>query len=329
MFGIRRRDFATLLGGAAAWPLAARAQQPGARIARIGFLRGSSPHEKQFNAFRDGLRALGYIEGQNITIEQRHAAGDLERVGELAADLMRLKVDIIVVDGSATAKAAMAVTSAIPVVFSLATDPVADGLARSMARPGTNLTGLTLSVGYQLAGKRVEVLKDIKPDLSRLAALAQSKNPIADLYLHEVEKVAGAFGLSVRAFDAHGIDDLPRAFAEMLEWQANGVITLNDAMFFSQRERIVRLALDNKLAAVHPESEFVEAGGLVSYGPNLADLFRRAAFYVDKILKGAKPAELPIEQPSKFELVVNLKAARALGLTVSRDFLLRADEVIE
>ncbi len=204
-----------------------------------------------------------------------------------------------------------------------------DGLAASMARPGGNLTGLTLSVGYQLAGKRVELLKDIKPDLSRLAVLGQPDNATLRPYLHEVEKVANALGLNVRTFEARNPDDLPRAFAAMVEWQANGVITLNDAMLFSHRERIVTLALDNKLAAVHPEAEFTEAGGLLSYGANLPDLFRRAAIYVDKILKGTKPGELPIEQPSKFELVVNLKAARTLGLTISREFLLRADEVME
>jgi putative ABC transport system substrate-binding protein len=180
-----------------------------------------------------------------------------------------------------------------------------------------------------LAGKRVELLKDMKPDLSRLAVLAQPGNPTARPYLHEIEKVASALGLSVRAFEARSPDDLPRAFAAMVEWQANGVITINDALLFSQRERIVTLALNNKLAAVHPEAEFPEAGGLVSYGANLADLFRRAAPYVDKILRGTKPGELPIEQPSKFDLVVNLKAARTLGLTISREFLLRADEVIE
>ncbi len=242
---------------------------------------------------------------------------------------MRLNLDVIVVDGSTTAKITKAATAAIPVVFSLATDPVAEGLVASMAHPGTNLTGLTLSVGYQLAGKRVEILKDIKPELSRLAVLANSKNPTANSCFHDVERVGSAFGLSTRAFDAQGPDDLARAFAAMVEWQANGVITLNDAMFFTQRERIVKLVRGNKLAAVHPEAEFVETGGLVSYGADLTDLFRRAASYVDKILKGANPAELPIEQPSKFELIVNLKAARILGLNINRDFLLRADEVIE
>jgi ABC-type uncharacterized transport system substrate-binding protein len=325
---VRRRELIALLGGAAAWPLTARAQQPG-KVARIGFLRYASPHEKQFNAFRDGLRALGYVEGRNILIEQRYAAGVVDRLGPLAAELARLNVDVIVVDGSASAKAAKAATTAIPVIFSLATDPEAEGLIASMARPGANLTGLTMSVGYQLAGKRVELLRDIKPDLSRLAVLGNPGNLTTQPNVQDIETVAGALGVTVRMFEARSIDDLPPAFAAMVAWQADGVNTLNDAMLFSQRELVVRLTLDNKLAGVHPEAEFPEAGGLLSYGPSLSDLFRRAASYVDKILKGSKPAELPIEQPSKFELVVNVKAARTLGLTISRDFLLRADEVIE
>jgi putative ABC transport system substrate-binding protein len=326
---MKRRDFITIAGGAAAtWPLAASAQQAG-KVARIGFLRYASPHQKQFDGFRDGLRANGYVEGQNIVIEQRYADGAFDRLGELAAELVRLNLDVIVVDGSATAKVVKAATSTIPVVFALASDPVGDGLAASMGRPGTNLTGLTLSVGYQLAGKRVELLKDLKPDLSRLAVLLNRNNVTAESYLQDAVRVGGALGLSTRAFAAQTLDDLPHAFAAMVEWQADGVITLNDAVFFSQRERIVTLTLGNKLPAVHPEAEFVEAGGLLSYGANLSDLFRRSAFYVDKILKGAKPAETPIEQPSKFDLVLNLKAARTLGLTVTREFLLRADEVIE
>ena len=325
----RRRDFVALLGGATvAWPLAVRAQLQ-AKVARLGFLRYASPHEKQFNAFRDGLQALGYVEGRNILIEQRYAAGAVDRLGPLAAELVRLNVDLIVVDGSAAAKAAKAATDAIPVVFALATDPEAEGLVVSMARPGANLTGLTMSVGYQLAGKRVELLRDIKPDLSRLAVLGNPGNLTTQPSVQDIERVAGALGVTVRTFEARSTDDLPRAFAAMVAWRADGVNTLNDAMLFSQRERVVRLTLDNNLAGVHPEAEFPEAGGLLSYGPSLSDLFRRAASYVDKVLKGIKPAELAIEQPSRFELVVNLKAAQALGLTISRDFLLRADEVIE
>ena len=277
----------------------------------------------------DGLRALGYIEGQNIVIEQRYAAGALQRLGPLAEELVRLNMDVIVVDGSATAKAVKAATSTIPVVFSLATDPVAEQLVSSMARPGANLTGLTMSVGYQLAGKRVELLKDIKPSLSRLAMLAQPDNTTARAYLQDTETVSRALGISTRTFEARTADDLPRAFAAMVEWQADGVVTLADALLFSQRERIVTLAINHKLPGVHPEVEFPLAGGLLSYGPSLADLFRRSASYVDKIVKGTPPAQLPIEQPSKLELVVNLKTAQSLGLTISRDFLLRADEVIE
>jgi len=326
---MKRREFITMMGGAAAtWPLAASAQQP-AKIARIGFMRAAGPNEKEFNAFRGGLRALGYVEGQNIVIEQRYAAGAYDRLGEFAAELVRLKMDVIVVDGPPAAKAAKAATAGIPIVFTLAVDPVADGLVASMARPGANLTGLTLSVGYQLAGKRVELLKDIKPDLARLAVLNNPNQPASSPYLSEAEKAARVLGLTVRTFNARSPGDLPVAFAAMVEWRADGVITLNDGMFYSQRERVVMLARENRLASVHPETGFVEAGGLVSYGPSLPDLFLRAATYVDEILKGAKPADLPIEQPTKFELVVNLKAAQALGLTVGREFLLRADEVIE
>ena len=324
---MKRREFMTVLGGAAAWPTVVRAQKP-AKVARIGFLRYASPNERQFNAFRDGLRALGYVEGKNILIEQRYAAGMVDRLRPLVAELVGLNVDVIVVDGSASANAAKAGTATIPVVFS-ATDPEAEGLVASMARPGANLTGLTMSVGYQLAGKRVELLKDIKPDLSRLAVLGNPGNLTTQPNVRDIEKVAGALGVTIRTFEARSIDDLPHAFAAMMAWRADGVNTLNDAMLFSQRERVVKLTLDNKLAGVHPEVEFPEAGGLLSYGPNLSDLFRRAASYVDKILKGIKPAELAIEQPSRFELVVNLKAAQTLGLTISREFLLRADEVIE
>jgi putative tryptophan/tyrosine transport system substrate-binding protein len=330
LFGqLKRREFITLLGGAtAAWPLSARAQQP-VKIARIGFMRAAGPNEKEFNAFRSGLNAHGYLEGQNIVIEQRYAAGVYDRLSELAAELVRLEMDVIAVDGPPAAKAAKAATTRIPIVFTLVVDPVAEGLATSMARPGANLTGLTQSVGFQLVGKRVELLKDIKPDLARLAVLENPNQPVSAPHLVEAEKAARTLGLTVRAFEARSPRDLRTAFAAMVEWHADGVITLNDGMLYSERERVVMLARENRLVSMHPETGFVEAGGLVSYGPSLPDLFLRAATYVDKILKGAKPADLPIEQPTKFELVVNLKTARVLGLNVEREFLLRADEVIE
>jgi putative ABC transport system substrate-binding protein len=322
---IRRREFITLLG-AAAWPLAARAQ---GKLPRIGFLRQAGPHEKQFDAFRDGLRTAGHVEDQNIVIEQRYAAGAYERLSSLAMDLVRANVDVIVVDGTAAAKACKDATTMIPVVFALAVDPVADGLAASFARPGGNLTGLTMAAGYALAGKRVELLKDMVGRLSRVAVLSNPGNPPHVPYLRETERAATALGLAMRAFEVRSPNDLPGAFTAIADWRADGLVTLTDGMLFSQRDRVAELAVKSKLPAVYPEAEFAAAGGLASYGPSLPDLFRRAASYVDKILKGAKPGDLPIEQPTKFELVVNLKTAQALGLAISREFQLRADEMIE
>jgi putative ABC transport system substrate-binding protein len=232
---MRRRDFITLLGsGSLAWPFAARAQQPATKIPRVGFMRAAGPNEKEFNAFRSGLRALGYLEGQNIVIEQRYAAGAYDRLSELAAELVRLEMDVIAVDGPPAAKAAKAATTSIPIVFTLVVDPVAEGLATSMARPGANLTGLTLSVGFQLAGKRVELLKDIKPDLARLAVLENPNQPVSGPYLVEVDKAGSTLGLTVRGFDARSPGDLTAAFAAMAEWRADGVITLNDGMLYSE-----------------------------------------------------------------------------------------------
>jgi ABC-type uncharacterized transport system substrate-binding protein len=322
-----RRGFMTLLGGAATgWPIAARAQQ---KLARIGFLRQAGPHEKQIDAFREGLRAGGYVEGQNILIEQRYAVGAYDRLSELATELVRANVEVIVVDGTAAAKACKGATATIPIVFALAVDPVADGLAASFARPDGNLTGLTMAAGYALAGKRVELLKDIVGGLSRVAVLSNPGNPPHVPYLRETERAASALGLAMRAFEVRSLADLRAAFAAMANWPADGLVTLTDGMLFSQRDRVVELALKSKLPAVYPEAEFVAAGGLSSYGPSLPDLFRRAASYVEKILKGAKPGDLPIEQPTKFELAINLKTAQALGLVISREFQLRADEVIE
>jgi len=325
---MKRREFITLVGAAANnWSVAARAQS--ATVARVGFLRQAGPDDRQFDAFRGGLRAAGYTEGQNIVIEQRYAAGAYDRLPGLAMELVRSNVEIIVVDGTAAAKACKDATTTIPVVFTLAVDPVADGLAASFAHPGGNLTGLTMGTSYDLAGKRLELLKDMVGTLSRVAVLSNPSNPPHVRYLRETERVATALGLDVRAFEVRGPDDLPGAFAAMVDWRADGLVTLTDGMLFTQRVRVTELALKSKRPGVYPEAEFVAAGGLASYGPNLPDLFRQAASYVDKILKGAKPAELPVEQPSKFDLAINLKTAKTLGLTISREFQLRADEVID
>ncbi len=324
---MRRREFITLLSSAAVWPLPAEAQT--IKVVRIGFLRQAGPHQKQFDAFREGLRAAGYVEGQNIVIEQRYAAGAYDRLGALATELVRSNVDVIVVDGTAAAKACKYATASIPIVFALAVDPVADGLVQSFAQPGGNLTGLTMTVGYGLAAKRLELLKDMTQTLSRVAVLGNPTNPTYVPYLREVERATGTLGFELHKFEVRAPADLPGAFGAMVDWNAGGMVSLSDAMLFTQRDRVAELELKSRLPAVYPEAEFTAAGGLASYGPSLSDLFRRAGGYVDKILKGAKPATLPIEQPTKFELVVNLKTAKALGLAISRDFELRADEVIE
>jgi len=322
---MRRREFIALLGGAAAaWPVAARAQQ--GKVWQVGFLRYATAH---LEAFRHGLRDLGYTEGLNLIIEERYASGVYDRLPTLIAELIALKSDVIVIDGTTTAKAVQIATNSVPIVFTLAADPVADGLAVSMSRPGGNFTGLTFSVGYELAGKRVDLLKEVVPGVSRVAVLANPANPTNAAYLASARTSSATLGLQIEPFEVPAASDLSNAFSIMMKWQANGLITLNDAMFFSQRDRISELAASSGLPAIYPESEFVRAGGLMAYGPRLSDLFQRAASYVDRILKGARPADLPIEQPTKFELVFNLKSAKALGLTIPESFLIRADEVIE
>jgi putative ABC transport system substrate-binding protein len=301
-------------------PLAAEAQ-PAGKVYRIGFLRRTSPEPAAWEAFRQALRDLGYSETQNVVIEQRYAHGASDRLPGLAADLVRLKMDVIVVDGMPTAVAVKAATTSIPVVFVLGIDPVSYGLVASLARPGGNFTGLTMAVGYELAGKRLELLKGTVPNLSRLAVLGNPTSSVTGPFLRDAERAARALGVEFQAFEAASPEDLASVYSAMMRWSADGLNTLNDAMFFSQRQRIVELAAKNRLPAMYPETEFVQAGGLMSYGPDFDYLFRRAASYVDKILKGAKPADLPVEQPTKFELAINLK--------VPQSILLRADSVIE
>ena len=307
-------------------PLTGEAQQP--KVPRIGYLRVPSPQPRQFEAFREGLKALGYIEGQNIVIEQRHAEGVRPRFPRLAADLVQLNVDMIVVD-TGDPVLLQSLRGTIPIIFTTAVDPVRDGLVASLARPGGNFTGLTFHVGYELAGKRLALLKEAVPKASRVAVLANPANSGTQSNLRETEVTARALGLRLQILEVRTPDELDGAFEAMQRGGAEALIQLPDGMLFSQRGRIGDLAARRLLPAIYEDREFVESGGLMSYGSGIAENFRRAATYVDKILKGAKAADLPVEQPTKFELVINLKTARALGLTIPPAVLARADELIQ
>jgi putative tryptophan/tyrosine transport system substrate-binding protein len=327
----RREFIGTLAGGLLAAPLAAEAQQA-AKIARIGYLApnlAASPHLHE--AFRQGLRDLGYVEGQNIVIEYRSAEGKAERLPALAAELVALKVDVIVVPGTVGVLAAKQATKTIPIVFAVAADPVGSGLVTSLARPGGNVTGLSI-LTPELVGKCLELLTQAVPGVSRVAVLWQpgghGERTDKDT-LKGADVAARALGVRLQFVEAQGPADIDRAFSDMSRARAGALTVLGGGMFFGVRRRLVDLAAKNRLPAVYPSREFVDAGGLLSYGPNLADLYRRAATYVDKILKGAKPADLPVEQPTTFQLVINLKTAKALGLTIPPSVLGRADHVIE
>jgi len=327
----RRRFIGTIASGLLGAPLAAEAQQA-ARIARIGFLAGnlaSGPH--MTDGFRQGMRDLGYLEGRNFALEFRDAEGKLERLPALAADLVALKVDVIMVGGTLAALAAKQATKTIPIVFASAIDPVADGLVTSLARPGGNVTGLS-ALAPELVGKRMELLKQAVPGVSLVAFLQQpgglGERTVNDIR-READVAARALGVRLQFFEAPGPDDFDRAFSDMTKARAGAMTLFGGAMFLIERRRLVDLAAKNRLPAVYGLREYVDAGGLMSYGPINVDLFRRAATYVDKILKGAKPGDLPVEQPTKFELVINLKTAKALGLTIPQLVLGRADEVIQ
>jgi putative tryptophan/tyrosine transport system substrate-binding protein len=335
MLGLRRRQFITLLSGAVAWPLAARAQQA-TKVPRIGTLSpGRSelpdPTLNMLNAFLQGLHELGYTEGQNVAIERQYAAGSSDQLRELAAELVRRKPDIIVAFSTTAARPAKQATDTIPIVAVGMADPVADELVASLARPGGNVTGTTF-LGPELVAKRLQLLREVVPGLSRVAALwhphAYSERTMAGV-LNEIEVAARTLGLQLQLVPAVGPDDLVSAFDAMAREHADALIVMPSPMLFSEYGRIASIAANSRLPAMGAAREFVDLGGLMSYGVNLPDLARQTATYVDKILKGAKPADLPVEQPIKFELVINLKSARALGLTITRDFLLIADEVIE
>jgi putative ABC transport system substrate-binding protein len=327
----RRTFIGRIAGGLLVAPLAAEAQQA-ASVPRIGYLSinlAGGPHMTQ--GFRQGLHDLGYVEGRNVVIEFRDAEGKLERLPALAAELVVLKVDVIVVGGTVAALATKQATRTLPIVFVSAVDPVTDGLVASLARPGGNVTGLA-TLSPELVGKRLEQLKQVVPRVSQVAVLWQpgalGERTEKDLR-EEAENAARALGVRLQFVEARGPDDFDRAFSDMTRARAGALTVLGSSMLINERRRLVNLAAKNRLPAVYGLREYVDAGGLMSYGPNNVDLFRRAATYVDKILKGAKPGDLSVEQPTKFELVINLKTAKALGLTIPQSVLARANEVIQ
>jgi putative ABC transport system substrate-binding protein len=329
---LQRREFIALLGGAATstafWPLAARAQQAG-KLPTIGFLGAATPSAwgPWTAAFVQRLRELGWIEGRTIAIEVRWAEGRSERFAEIAAEFVRLKVDVIVTASTAAVIAAKQATSVIPIVFAVAEDPVAAGLVTSLARPGGNVTGLS-NQQTDLAGKRLELLREVVPGLRRLAIMANVGNPSSVAEMREVQTTARTLGLEVVTSEIRRAEDIAPAI-EALKGRAEALYVCGDSLTGANRIRINTLAQGARLPTMYALREFVEAGGLLSYGPNFPDLWRRAADFVDKILRGAKPADIPVEQPTKFEFVINLITAKALGLTVSPTLLARADEVIE
>jgi putative tryptophan/tyrosine transport system substrate-binding protein len=307
----------------------AEAQQP-KKMPRIGFLSGGSPSSvaTRVEAFRQGLRELGYVEGQNIVIEYRYADGKFNRLPELTAEVVRLKVDVIVSGGPAPTRAAKEATVTIPIVMAQDSDPLGSGFIASLARPGGNITGLS-TLGTELSGKRVELLKEIVPRLSHMFVLGNSAEPINAQSLKETELAAGVLGVKLQYLDVGGTKDIETAFREASKARVDAVVVLPSFVFNSHRTEIAELAVKSRLPAVYYEKEYVEDGGLMSYGVSVTDLFRRAATFVDKILKGAKPADLPVEQPIKFELMINLKAAKAINLTIPPNVLARADRVIK
>jgi ABC-type uncharacterized transport system substrate-binding protein len=324
---VKRREFITLLGSAAAWPLVARAQQP-AKLPTIGFLgtTSASAWSHYVAAFAQRLRELGWVESRTVAIEYRWAEGRSERLTEMAGEFVRLKVDVIVTAGSAFLAVKQA-TSVIPIVFAIADDPVEAGFAASLARPGGNITGLSIQRGDTL-GKRLELLREVLPGLRRLAILANVGDPNTAREIGEVEAAARALGFEVAKLEIRRAEDIAPAF-EALKGGADALYVCGDPLVNTNRVRINTLALAARLPTMHFVKVYVEAGGLMSYGPSFVDLFRRSGDYVDKILRGVKPGDIPIEQPTKFELVINLKIAEALGLQIPDKLLAVADEVIE
>jgi putative ABC transport system substrate-binding protein len=328
---MNRREFITLLGGAAAaLPLAARAQQPG-KVARVGFLGTSSMSLERplVDAFRQKLQELGHVEGKNIAIEYRWAEGQDERLPRLAADLVRLQPDVIVTTGTPGTLAAKQATKTIPIVFASSGNPVQGRLVASFARPGGNVTGFTIS-GPELEGKRVQLLKEVVPAMSRVAVLWNPANPAIMDFYQQTRAAAAALGFSLQPdVEIRRIGDFKDAFSTIAGAKPDAMIVLADRFLLAHRSEIVSFAMTNRLPSAYAYRAYVEAGGLMSYAPSDLDQFRRTAIYVDKILNGEKPADLPVQEPTKFDLVINLKTAKALGFEVPPSLLARADEVIE
>jgi putative ABC transport system substrate-binding protein len=325
----RRRFLGTLAGGLLAAPLAAEAQ-PAGKVTRIGVLEPTSMASNAANldAFRQGLRELGYVEGQNFVVEYRSADGRSERFPDLAAELVRLKVDVILTRGTPAVLAAKNATRTIPVVMAASGDPVLSGVVASLARLGGNVTGLSAIVG-EISGKRLELLREVIPGVSRIVGLFNMSNPIDALQWKETEIAASSLRVQLQLLDVRKPGDYGRAFDAATKQRAGALVVGLDALTWANRRSIVDLAAKNRLPAIYGAREFVDAGGLIGYGVSYPHLYHRAASFVDKILKGAKPADLPVEQPTKFELVINLKTAKTLGLTIPQLLLQRADEVIQ
>jgi putative tryptophan/tyrosine transport system substrate-binding protein len=324
---MRRREIITLLGSVAiVLPLAVRAQQAG-KIHTIGILSAGS-FDPTAPSFPDALRELGWIEGKNVAFERRYAENQVERLAELGAELVRLNVDVIVAIGTLAPLAAKRATTTIPIVMTAAGDPLGSGLVASLARPGGNVTGMSL-MAPDLGAKRLELLKEVLPSLSRVAVLWNAANPYPALVFKQTQAAGRVLGIQVQSLEVRSPDDFDGTFEAARRQRPDALITVEDPLTFNYRKLIADFTAGHQLPALHGMREFVTAGGLMSYGANLVDLIRRAAGYVDKIFKGAKPADLPVQQPTKFELVINLKAAKALGLTVPLTLLARADEVIE
>jgi len=325
---MNQRIFALTLGAMLFALFSPAEAQHAKKVPRIGYLSGTSPsaNSARVEAFRKGLHELGYVEGKNIVIEYRYAEGKLDRLPELAEEQVRLKVDVIVSTGPGSTRSAKQATATIPIVMAFDDDPVGSGFVANLARPGRNITGLS-TLAPELSGKRLELLKEIVPRLTRVAFLGDVTRPGTAQSLTEMNLAADAVGVQLQYLEVRGPKDIEIAFRAANKERADAVLVLSSGMLLSQRRRIIDLAIKSRLPTIYPQSEFVENGGLMSYGVSVIDLFHRAATYVDRILKGAKPADLPVEQPKKFELIINLKTAKQIGITIPQSVLFRADKV--